>query len=69
MTPEKLVQLAKEAMTHSYSPYSGYKVGAALLCSDGTVYTGCNIENASFTPTVCAERTAFFKAIYASAAF
>ena len=64
MTPEKLVELAKEAMTHSYSPYSGFKVGAALLCADGTVYTGCNIENASFTPTVCAERTAFFKALY-----
>ena len=64
MTPEKLIELAKEAMTHSYSPYSGYKVGAALLCGDGTVYTGCNIENASYTPTVCAERTAIFKAVY-----
>ena len=64
MTPEKLVELAKEAMTHAYVPYSGYKVGAALLCADGTVYQGCNIENAGFTPTVCAERTAFFKAIY-----
>ena len=63
MTPEKLIELAKEAMTHSYSPYSGYKVGAALLCGDGAVYTGCNIENASYTPTVCAERTAIFKAI------
>ena len=64
MTPEKLIELAKEAMSHSYSPYSGYKVGAALLCKDGTVYTGCNIENASFTPTICAERTAIFKAVY-----
>ena len=64
MTPEKLIELAKEAMTHSYSPYSGYKVGAALLCGDGAVYTGCNIENASYTPTVCAERTAIFKAVY-----
>lgn len=64
MTPEKLCQLAKEAMTHSYSPYSGYKVGAALLCKDGTVYTGCNIENAAYTPTICAERTAIFKAVY-----
>ena len=64
MTPEKLIELAKEAMTHAYIPYSGYKVGAALLCADGTVYQGCNIENASFTPTVCAERTAFFKAVY-----
>lgn len=64
MTPEKLCELAVEAMAHSYSPYSGYKVGAALLCSDGSVYQGCNIENASFTPTICAERTAIFKAIY-----
>ena len=63
MTPEKLVELAKEAMTHAYVPYSGYTVGAALLCADGTVYTGCNIENASFSPTNCAERTAFFKAV------
>ena len=64
MTPEKLMELAKEAMTHAYAPYSGYKVGAALLCADGTVYEGCNIENASFSPTICAERTAFFKALY-----
>ena len=64
MTPEKLCELAKEAMSHSYSPYSGYRVGAALLCGDGAVYTGCNIENASYTPTVCAERTAIFKAVY-----
>ena len=63
MTPEKLCELAIEAMSRSYSPYSGFSVGAALLCKDGTVYLGCNIENASFTPTVCAERTAFFKAI------
>ncbi len=64
MTPEKLVDLALEAMTHSYSPYSGFKVGAALLCADGTVYQGCNIENAAYSPTNCAERTAFFKAVY-----
>ena len=64
MTPEKLCALAREAMTHAYVPYSGYQVGAALLCADGTVYQGCNIENASYSPTVCAERTAFFKAVY-----
>lgn len=64
MTPEQLIDLAKEAMTHAYAPYSGYKVGAALLCADGTVYGGCNIENASYSPTNCAERTAFFKAVY-----
>ncbi|MBQ2893363.1 MAG: cytidine deaminase [Oscillospiraceae bacterium] len=63
MTPEKLCELAKDAMMRSYSPYSGFRVGAALLCADGTVYQGCNIENASFTPTVCAERTAIFKAV------
>ena len=64
MTPEQLVELAKEAMEHAYVPYSGYKVGAALLCADGTVYQGCNIENAAYSPTNCAERTAFFKAVY-----
>lgn len=64
MEPKELVALAFSAMTHAYAPYSGYKVGAALLCADGTVYQGCNIENATFTPTICAERTAFFKAIY-----
>ena len=64
MTPEALIDLAKEAMTHAYAPYSGYRVGAALLTADGRVYQGCNIENASFSPTVCAERSAFFKAVY-----
>ena len=64
MTPEKLMDLAKEAMTRAYSPYSGYKVGAALLCADGTVYQGCNIENASYGATNCAERTAIFHAVY-----
>ena len=64
MTPEKLCELALDAMTRSYSPYSGFTVGAALLCADGTVYQGCNIENASYSPTNCAERTAFFKAVY-----
>ena len=64
MKPEKLCQLAIEAMGHAYAPYSGFQVGAALLCADGTVYQGCNIENASYSPTNCAERTAFFKAVY-----
>ena len=63
MTPEKLCELAREAMTHAYVPYSGYQVGAALLCADGTVYQGCNIENAAFGPSNCAERTALFKAV------
>ena len=64
MTPENLMKLAQEAMEHAYAPYSGFKVGAALLCADGTVYQGCNIENAAYGPTNCAERTAFFKAVY-----
>lgn len=63
MTNEELCLRAIDAMDLAYVPYSGYHVGAALLCEDGTVYTGCNIENASYTPTVCAERTAFFKAV------
>ena len=63
MNKEQLASLAKDAMEKAYSPYSGYKVGAALLCKDGSVYTGCNVENASFSATNCAERTAFFKAI------
>ena len=63
MTAEQLATLAKQAMEKAYAPYSGYKVGAALLCGDGTVYTGCNIENAAFSPTMCAERVAFGKAV------
>jgi cytidine deaminase len=63
MTKKELCTLAVKATEKSYSPYSNCKVGAALLCKNGNVYLGCNIENASFSPTVCAERTAFFKAI------
>ena len=63
MSPEELIALAKEAMTRAYAPYSGFKVGAALLCQDGTVDQGCNIENAAFYPPVCAERPAIFKAV------
>ena len=60
---EELIELAMRAREFSYSPYSGYRVGAALMTTEGTVYTGCNIENAAYTPTNCAERTAFFKAV------
>ena len=63
MTASQLIEKAIAAMENAYVPYSGYKVGAAVLCADGSVYTGCNIENAAFTPTVCAERTAIFKAV------
>lgn len=63
MDRTELLNAAVEARKASYCPYSHFAVGAALLCSDGTVYTGCNIENASYTPTVCAERVAFFKAV------
>lgn len=58
-----LIRQALEARKQAYAPYSGFMVGAALVCEDGTVYTGCNIENAAYSPTNCAERTAFFKAI------
>ena len=64
MKTEELIAMAVEAMGHAYVPYSGYKVGAALLCADGSVYCGCNIENAAYSPTICGERTAFFKAVY-----
>ncbi|MDU1202637.1 MAG: cytidine deaminase [Clostridiales bacterium] len=60
---ELLIEKAFEAQKFCYTPYSNFNVGAALLTSDGTIYQGCNIENAAFTPTNCAERTAFFKAI------
>lgn len=59
----QLIKMAIDARKNSYSPYSNYAVGAALLCDDGNVYTGCNVENAAFTPGNCAERTAIFKAV------
>ena len=59
----QLIQEAIAAMQYSYSPYSHFRVGAALLTKSGKLYRGCNIENAAYTPTNCAERTAFFKAV------
>ena len=64
MTPEKLMELAKEAMTHAYAPYSHFWVGAAVLCGDGAVYQGCTVENAAYGECICAERTAMLKAVY-----
>ncbi len=58
-----LIETASAQRSRSYAPYSRYRVGAALLAQDGTVYTGCNIENAAYTPSICAERTAFSKAV------
>lgn len=63
ITDKELVHAAIEAMGRSYSPYSHFQVGAALLTKGGRIYQGCNIENAAYTPTNCAERTAFFKAV------
>lgn len=63
MNNSQLIKSALEARKFSYSPYSGFAVGAALLCADGSVYTGCNIENSAYSPTNCAERTAVFKAV------
>ena len=65
MTDRELLSLAEKARERSYSPYSDFAVGAALLCRDGEVFTGANIENASFSPTVCAERVAIFSAVHA----
>lgn len=63
MTDNELIKIATDAMNYSYSPYSGFKVGAALLTESGNVFTGCNIENSAFSPTLCAERVAFSKAV------
>jgi len=63
MTDRDLLRIAKEASYNAYVPYSRFQVGAALECDDGTIFTGCNVENAAFGSTICAERTACVKAI------
>ena len=63
MTDRELMDIAEKAAQNSYSPYSRFPVGAALECRDGTVYTGCNVENAALGSTICAERTAAVKAV------
>lgn len=64
MTNEELILEAKKARKHAYAPYSHFQVGAALETGNGKIYHGCNIENAAYTPANCAERTAFFQAVY-----
>ncbi|MGP1487723.1 MAG: cytidine deaminase [Peptoanaerobacter stomatis] len=63
MNKNELIRLAFEARENAYTPYSNFKVGAALLAKNGKIYQGCNVENATYSPTNCAERTAFFKAV------
>ena len=63
MLNQKLIDMAYQAMEHAYAPYSHFKVGAALVTENGEIFTGCNIENASYGATNCAERTAIFKAV------
>lgn len=63
MDYKDLIKSAVEAKKHAYVPYSGFRVGAALLAQDGRIFTGCNIENAAYSPTICAERTAVAKAV------
>lgn len=65
MTDTELMESALQARQNAYAPYSGFAVGAALLCADGTVFTGCNVENASYSVTCCAERSALFAAVSA----
>lgn len=60
---KEMIRIAIGQLAYSYTPYSGFKVGASLLTKGGKLYTGCNVENAAYTPTNCAERTAFFKAV------
>ncbi len=62
-TIKKMIKTAMEQIRFSYAPYSDFKVGASLLSENGDIFTGCNIENAAYSPTNCAERTAFFKAV------
>ena len=63
MTDQELVRMAMDMQNYSYCPYSGFPVGAALLCEDGRVFTGCNVESAAYGSTICAERTALLKAV------
>ena len=63
MTDQERLELARKAAERSYSPYSHFPVGAALECADGTIFTGCNVENAAYGDTICAERTAAVKAV------
>ena len=63
MTKQELCRRARDMLSRSYSPYSHFPVGAAIECADGSVYTGCNIENAAYGPSICAERVAVFKAV------
>ena len=63
MNDRELLRIAKEASLNAYVPYSGFPVGAALECEDGSIFTGCNVENAAYGDTICAERTALVKAV------
>lgn len=63
MTHEELIEIARQAREHAHAPYSQFKVGAALECTDGRVFAGCNVENSSYGLSLCAERVAIFKAI------
>ena len=58
-----LLEVAREAAKQAYAPYSGFRVGSAVRCKDGTIYSGCNVENASYSLSICAERAAIFKAV------